>query len=187
MKLSILSTLLLTITTASAFTLSSPTSSSTISSPTSFSSSSKSIVSQHQQQQNEHRHQQSKLSAAAIEADAQSMSDEDRLKLEEEWLVQLQSSQVQEVRMELIEKYLSAGREMEFAEKEVDKFLSDPERSLKYLEMRSYAKAQNELGFEGVIQLGAAFAIGLVGNVGVKYFTAWRQASPDHDIFQFFN
>jgi len=184
MKLSILSTLLLSITTASAFTLSSPTSSI-------ISSSSKSISSQHQQhqyqQQHEQQHQQSKLAAAAIEADAQSMSDEDKLILEEEWRVQLQSAQVQEVRMELIEKYLSAGREMEFAETEVDKFLSDPERSLKYLEMRSYAKRQNEMGFEGIFQLGAAFAIGLVGNVGIKYFTAWRQASPDHDIFQFFN
>jgi len=115
------------------------------------------------------------------------MSDEDRLKMEEEWRIQLESDQVQEVRTELIEKYLSKGRDIEFAEAEVDKFLSDPERSLQYLEMRSYAKAQNEMGFESAIQLGAAFAIGLIGNVGVKYYAAWKEASPDQDLFHLFH
>jgi len=174
MKLSIISILLLATTTARAFTVTTPTALSSRTPPSPL-------------QQQQQRKRQPKLAAAAIEADELAMSDEDRLKLEEEWRVQLQSDQVQEVRTELIEKYLSKGRDMEFAEKEVDKFLSDPERSLQYLEMRDYAKSQNELGFEGVAQLGAAFAIGLIGNVGVKYFTAWREASPDHDIFHLFH
>jgi len=107
------------------------------------------------------------------------LSDEDRLILEEEWRAQLESDQVQEVRMELIEKYLSKGFDMELAEKEVDKFLSDPERSLQYLEMRDYAKSQNEMGFETALTLGAAFVLGLVGNVGMKYYAALTDVSPD--------
>jgi len=105
----------------------------------------------------------------------------------EEWSAQLQSDQVQEVRSELISKYVSQGSTVEFAEVEVDQFLSDPERSLEYMEMRRYAKEQNELGFEGALQYGAFFLIGLLGNVGVNYYTAWQAASPDNDLSKMFH
>jgi hypothetical protein len=74
----------------------------------------------------------------------------------------------------MIQKYLSFGKSREDAEAEVDKFLSDPERSQQYLEMRRYANAQkNELmGFEGFLTIGGGFLLGLVGTVGVKYFSA---------------
>ncbi len=79
--------------------------------------------------------------------------------------------------MELIQKYLSAGKSREYAEEEVDKFLSDPDRSEKYLDMRRYAKAQaNELmGFESVMVIGGAFFLGLFGQVGMKYFMAYKE------------
>ncbi len=85
--------------------------------------------------------------------------------------------------MELIQKYISAGKSREFAEEEVDEFLSDPERSEQFLDMRRYAKAQaNELmGFETVFVIGGAFFLGLLGNVGVKYFAAYREVFPNHD------
>jgi hypothetical protein len=85
--------------------------------------------------------------------------------------------------MELVQKYLSAGKSREFAEEEVDKFLSDPERSEQYLEMRRYAKAQaNELmGFETVLVIGGSFVLGLVGNVGLKYLLAYKEVFPNHD------
>lgn len=168
--LQILSTILLSTSSASAFTVNNPIS---ISSRTCKSSS---------------IWQQPNFAMASTKAaEDNTLSEEDRLLLGEEWRAQLESDQVKEVRMELIQKYLSTGHDMELAEKEVDKFLSDPERSLQYLEMRDYAKSQNEMGFETALTLGAAFVIGLVGNVGMKYFAALSEASPDTDISQILN
>lgn len=84
--------------------------------------------------------------------------------------------EIKEVRFELVQKYVSAGKSTQYAEEEVDKFLSDPDRSEKYLEMRRYAKAQAEelMGFETVFIVGGAFFLGLMGNVGVKYFLAYK-------------
>jgi len=131
--------------------------------------------------------QQPNFAVASEAAGDSTLSDEDRFTLEEEWRDQLQSDQVQEVRMELIQKYISGGHGIELAEKEVDKFLSDPERSLQYLEMRDYAKSQSEMGFETALTLSAAFVIGLVGNVGIKYYTALTEASHNTDISQILN
>jgi len=88
-----------------------------------------------------------------------------------------------EVTMELVAKYVSAGKSQEYAQQEVDKFLSDPERSEKYLDMRRYAKAQaNELmGFESILVIGGAFALGLTGNVLIKYISAYKQVYPSGD------
>lgn len=84
--------------------------------------------------------------------------------------------EIKEVRFELVQKYVSAGKSTQYAEEEVDKFLSDPDRSEKYLEMRRYAKAQADelMGFETVFIIGGAFFLGLMGNVGVKYFLAYK-------------
>ena len=54
----------------------------------------------------------------------------------------------------------------------MDKFLSDPERSLEYMEMTKYAKEQKELEFESALQYDAYFLLGLLGNVGVNYYSS---------------
>ena len=87
----------------------------------------------------------------------------------------LKSAEIQEVRQELIMKYVQLGKSPEDAEREVDSFLSDPEQSEQYLEMRRYAKAQaDELGFELYLQLGGAFLIGLAATVLPKYITTYQ-------------
>jgi hypothetical protein len=95
----------------------------------------------------------------------------------------LSYTQLQEVRMELISKYLSAGKSQEYAEQEVDKFLSDPVRSEKYLDMRRYAKAQADelMGFESIFVIGGAFVLGLTGNVLIKYIAAYKEVYPNGD------
>uniref|UniRef100_A0A6U3RM51 Uncharacterized protein n=1 Tax=Ditylum brightwellii TaxID=49249 RepID=A0A6U3RM51_9STRA len=92
------------------------------------------------------------------------------------WALQLESAEVQEVRAELVQKYLSLGRTQEYAEREVDEFLSDPERSQQFLEMRRYANAQAEelMGFEVWVQLFGAFALGLGGQSAFKYYHAYK-------------
>lgn len=116
-------------------------------------------------------------------SDEETTSEKTELSSEESWQIQLESKEVQEVRQELIQKYISLGRTMEYAEVEVDKFLSDPERSQKFLEMRRYAKAQaNELmGFETAVTIGGAFFVGLFGNVLIKYIAAYKDVYPGHD------
>jgi len=117
---------------------------------------------------------------ASVDEDVEKIRNEDNGgEGEANWMSELDSKEVQEVRNELIQKYLSLGRTMEYAEMEVDKFLSDPERSSQFLEMRRYAKANNDLGFEFIFQLGGAFLLGLSGNVAVKYFAAYKDVYPD--------
>lgn len=120
---------------------------------------------------------------ASVDEDVEKIRNEDNGRNggegEANWMSELDSKEVQEVRNELIQKYLSLGRTMEYAEMEVDKFLSDPERSSQFLEMRRYAKANNDLGFEFIFQLGGAFLLGLSGNVAVKYFAAYKDVYPD--------
>jgi len=96
------------------------------------------------------------------------------------WQEQLKSEEVQEVRREIIQKYLSMGIDQQKAEQDVDAFLSDREKSLQYLEMRRYAAAQaDELGPDFFFQLVGAFLFGLVANVGVKYLSAYKSVYPD--------
>jgi len=155
MKLSILS-VLTTLTTAHAFTIFP----STLNTP---------FLSEARLYKGSHTRSLTPHYTASIDAD---QSKEGQLSPDEEWRIQLESDEVKEVRNELIQKYISKGRSMDFAEKEVDKFLSDPEQSRQFLEMRRYAKAQNDLGFEGLLQLAGAFTIGLVGQIGFKYLAA---------------
>mmetsp|Transcript_7450 Transcript_7450/g.10691 ORF Transcript_7450/g.10691 Transcript_7450/m.10691 type:complete len:199 (-) Transcript_7450:1188-1784(-) len=96
------------------------------------------------------------------------------------WQEQLKSEEVQEVRREIIQKYLSMGIDQQKAEQDVDAFLSDREKSLQYLEMRRYAAAQaDELGPDFFLQLLGAFLLGLFANVGVKYLSAYKSVYPD--------
>jgi len=89
----------------------------------------------------------------------------------------------QEVREQLVEKYLSLGRSQEYAESEVDNFLNDPNRSQKFLEMRRYAKSQQDaaMGFENILMYGGAFFLGLLGDGIFKYFAAYKEIYPDHN------
>ena len=69
------------------------------------------------------------------------------------------------IREELISKYLDQGISRENAEKEVDSFLIDKERSRKYMEMRAYAsKAKGyDLGIGEGFQFIFAFLVGIAG------------------------
>jgi len=94
----------------------------------------------------------------------------------------IEQNEIDEVRQELIQRYLSFGKTMEHAEKEVDEFLSDPERSAQFMDMRHYARAQaNDLGFESAFQIGGAFLIGLAGTVGTKYYHIYKELYPNGD------
>uniref|UniRef100_A0A7R9WNW6 Uncharacterized protein n=1 Tax=Craspedostauros australis TaxID=1486917 RepID=A0A7R9WNW6_9STRA len=98
---------------------------------------------------------------------------------EPSWKEILDSKMMLEVRQELIQKYLDQGISAQEAEVEVDLFLSDQERSEKYLEMRAYSVAQAEAGFETVLTLLAGFLIGFVGIVAPKYYAAYKTVYPD--------
>lgn len=93
----------------------------------------------------------------------------------------IDSHAIQEVKAELVAKYVAAGKSEEYAQQEVDKFLSDPDRSEKYLDMRRYAKAQADelMGFESIFVIGGAFFLGLGGNVLIKYISAYKDVYPD--------
>ena len=99
---------------------------------------------------------------------------------EPSWEEQLQTPLMQEVRVELINKYLENGVSHEVAEKEVTIFLNDRERSEKYLEMRTYAQAQaDDLGIGFGLQLMGGFLVGFVGIAAPKYIAAYKQVYPD--------
>ena len=60
----------------------------------------------------------------------------------------------------MVQKYVELGKKREEALVEVDRFLSDPEQSHPYLEMRRSAKSQELVGPEFFVQLLGSFAIG---------------------------
>lgn len=81
-------------------------------------------------------------------------------KVNDQWLQHLQSTEIQQVRCELVQKYVELGKTQEEAQVEVDRFLSDPEQSHPYLEMRRSAKSQELVGPEFFVQLLGSFAVG---------------------------
>jgi hypothetical protein len=110
---------------------------------------------------------------------SQSTDDVDKL-TEKTWTEQLDNEVLTEVRLELVQKYLDQGVSQEVAEKEVDIFLQDQERSEKYLEMRMYAALQaDDLGPGFGLQLLGGFLFGFVGIVGPKYYQAYKAIHPD--------
>ncbi|KAL7453084.1 hypothetical protein ACHAWC_006229 [Mediolabrus comicus] len=65
------------------------------------------------------------------------------------------------IREELVQKYISLGHSEDYATNEVNYFLEDSERSAQYVEMRRIAMARgNDLGIETWVQFGAAFLVG---------------------------
>lgn len=98
----------------------------------------------------------------------------DRESLREAWMAQLQSQEIQDVRKEVVAKYISMGKTEQEAEVEVDKFLSDPEQSLQYLEMRRSAvsaKSEGLVGPELIVQIGGSIALGVgAATIACDYF-----------------
>lgn len=80
--------------------------------------------------------------------------------VDDQWLKQLQSTEIQQVRNEIVQKYVQLGKTLEEAQIDVDRFLADPEQSHPYLEMRRSAKSQELVGPELFLQLAGSFAIG---------------------------
>jgi hypothetical protein len=122
-------------------------------------------------------------------ATSDAITAENRALMNERWMEQLQSTEIQQVRLEMVEKYVELGKTYVEAEVEVDKFLSDPEQSLQYLEMRRYAKSQELVGPELLVQLGGAFALGLFATVGAKHFgvsTNWLHKLEIPSFFSHF-
>ena len=70
-----------------------------------------------------------------------------------------------EIREELISKYLEQGISRESAIREIDSFLKDGDRPQKYMEMRAYAsKAKGyDLGVGEGFNYVIAFLVGIVG------------------------
>lgn len=74
------------------------------------------------------------------------------------------------IRKELVQKYISLGHSEDYATKEVNYFLEDSERSAQYVEMRRIAMARgNDLGIETWVQFGAAFLVGWLVSWIVNY------------------
>ena len=74
------------------------------------------------------------------------------------------------IREELVQKYISLGHSEDYATKEVNYFLEDSERSAQYVEMRRIAMARgNDLGIETWVQFGAAFLVGWLVSWIVNY------------------
>ncbi|GMH54850.1 hypothetical protein TrRE_jg6885 [Triparma retinervis] len=92
----------------------------------------------------------------------------------DEWVQRLASTEVEEVRIELIEKYLELGRTQEFAENEVDNFLNDRERSEKFLDMRRIAKE-------------AEIVLNVISKYWAAFSAAYPQAGFGDFLKQFFN
>lgn len=78
--------------------------------------------------------------------------------------------ELETIRKELIQKYLSMGHSLEDASSEVEYFLADEERSREYVEMRRIAMARgNDLGIEMIVQFGGAFFVGWLASALVHH------------------
>mmetsp|Transcript_27939 Transcript_27939/g.32211 ORF Transcript_27939/g.32211 Transcript_27939/m.32211 type:complete len:191 (-) Transcript_27939:644-1216(-) len=104
---------------------------------------------------------------------------ENDAEIDNEWIATLQSKEIQDVRLELIKKYLEFGRTQEDAEAEVDVFLQNKEQSQQYIDMRRYAQAQKDGLGETFFTLGAAFVVGFGAQIGFKYYNAYQSFYPD--------
>lgn len=83
--------------------------------------------------------------------------------------------ELETIRKELIQKYLSMGHSIEDATGEVEYFLADEERSREYVEMRRIAMARgNDLGIEMIVQFAGAFLVGWVVSSMVHHLDAYQ-------------
>ncbi|KAL9183838.1 hypothetical protein ACHAXT_004694 [Thalassiosira profunda] len=88
--------------------------------------------------------------------------------------------EMETIRQELVAKYVKLGHTPEYATREVNFFLEDPERSAQYVEMRRVAMARgNDLGIESFVQFAAAFLVGMAGSWMLNSWHAIQASSPD--------
>ena len=97
------------------------------------------------------------------------------------WSVRrLGSKLVEEIKQELLAKYAERGVSLAQAEQEIEVFLSDKERSEKYLEMRAIAQAKaDDLGLGNGLELVLGFLVGFVGLGILKYFESYGKIFPE--------
>lgn len=101
---------------------------------------------------------------AAVVGSSSSSSNDEGAKLPHRTTI-IQQRELDTIRKELIQKYITLGHSEEYASREVNYFLEDAERSKQYVEMRRIAMARgNDLGIENVVQFAAAFLVGMVGS-----------------------
>lgn len=97
-----------------------------------------------------------------------------RMKQDELWLEQLQSPEIQQVRSEMLAKYIALGKSDEEAAREVDAFLQDQQRAESFIEMRQYAKRKfDDMGLEIVLQTAVITIFCLVASIGLQYYSAY--------------
>jgi len=97
-----------------------------------------------------------------------------RMEQDELWLEQLSSPQIQQVRTEMLQKYIACGKSAETAEREVDAFLRDREKAQPFIEMRQYAKRKfDDMGLEIIVQTTTIFFVCLFATIGLQYYSAY--------------
>jgi hypothetical protein len=90
------------------------------------------------------------------------------------------STMVEEIKQELLAKYTERGVSAAQAEQEIEVFLSDSERSEKYLEMKATAQAKaDDLGLGNVVELIVGFLTGFIGLAILKSFESYRDLFPE--------
>lgn len=97
------------------------------------------------------------------------------------WSVRrLGSKLVEEIKQELLAKYTERGVSAAQAEQEIEVFLSDHERSEKYLEMRVTAQAKaDDLGLGNVLEFIVGFLAGFLGLAILNFFESYREVFPE--------
>jgi hypothetical protein len=97
------------------------------------------------------------------------------------WLVRRRGSTlIEKIKQDLLAKYTERGVSAAQAEQEIEVFLSDHERSEKYLEMKATAQAKaDDLGLGNVLELIVGFLSGFVGLAILKSFDSYRDLFPE--------
>lgn len=96
-----------------------------------------------------------------------------------------EQAELETIRSELIQKYIKLGHSEDYATKEVNYFLEDPERSAQYVEMRRIAMARgNDLGIETWVQFSGAFLFGWLISWILNYLPT-LQVRKCYDVYSF--
>ncbi len=97
-----------------------------------------------------------------------------RMEQDQLWEEQLKTPQIQQVRDEMLQKYISLGKSADRAEREVDAFLRDRERAQPFIEMRQYAKRKfDDMGLEIVFQTATITFFCLFTTLALQYHAAY--------------
>ena len=95
--------------------------------------------------------------------------------------------ELETIRKELINKYVSLGHSIEDATSEVEYFLADEERCREYVEMRRKAMARgDDLGIEMIVQFAGAFLFGWMVSAMANNFHEIHQVGlMSAEVFSF--